>query len=74
MVGVAGLLSGCDQEPVRDVDYWKTHVDERKAKVSACVSNPGQLDGTPNCINAKRAESDAVLRGKPGTVPHIKVD
>jgi hypothetical protein len=51
-------LSACDKtEEVKTVDWYLSNLDAMKAKVSECRSNPGQLRGTPNCINAERADT-----------------
>lgn len=39
-------------EEVKTVNYYKQHTAERKAKIDECKNNPGELRGTPNCINA----------------------
>lgn len=39
-------------EEVKTVNYYKQHISERKAKIEECKNNPGELKGTPNCINA----------------------
>lgn len=63
--GVLGL-AGCTKEslePVQTVEWYKTHEAERIATIQKCTNNPGQLEGTPNCINARGA-ADALFRGQ----------
>ena len=63
--GVLGL-AGCTKEaldPVQTVEWYKTHETERMAVLQKCMNNPGQLEGTPNCINARGA-ADALFRGQ----------
>jgi hypothetical protein len=43
-------------EEVKTVNYYKQHISEQKAKIAECKNNPGELRGTPNCINALTAE------------------
>lgn len=43
-------------EEVKAVNYYKQHTKERKAKIDECKNNPGELRGTPNCVNALTAE------------------
>lgn len=43
-------------EEVKKVNYYKQHSTERKAKIDECKNNPGELRGTPNCVNALTAE------------------
>ena len=57
-------LSGCTQEaldPVHTVEWYKSHEAERTAMVTKCHNNPGQLDKTPNCINAQQAVDDIAM-------------
>lgn len=57
------MLTGCDknQETVQTVDWYKSHDSERKEVISKCKNNPGELEFTPNCINASRAETSLKL-------------
>jgi len=48
------MLVGCN-EPTRDKEYYLSHRDELKQKITQCGKNPGELANTPNCINAKDA-------------------
>jgi hypothetical protein len=48
------IFAGCG-EKVQTVEWYKEHHDERKAQVEKCINNPGKLEKTPNCINAKAA-------------------
>ena len=61
--GVLGIV-GCTQEaldPVQTVAWYKAHEAERNAMVTKCHNNPGQLDKTPNCINAQQAVDDIAM-------------
>ncbi|MDR2876034.1 MAG: EexN family lipoprotein [Methylobacillus sp.] len=41
------------------VGWYKTHDAERKEVLAKCNDNPGELQNTPDCINAARAEHAA---------------
>ncbi len=61
--GVPGIV-GCTQEaldPVQTVAWYKAHEAERIAMATKCHNNPGQLDKTPNCINAQQAVDDIAM-------------
>ncbi len=61
--GVLGI-GGCTQEaldPVHTVAWYKAHEAERIAMATKCHNNPGQLDKTPNCINAQQAVDDIAM-------------
>ncbi len=61
--GVLGIV-GCTQEaldPVQSVAWYKAHEAERIAMATKCHNNPGQLDKTPNCINAQQAVDDIAM-------------
>lgn len=61
--GVLGI-GGCTQEaldPVHTVSWYKAHEAERNAMATKCHNNPGQLDKTPNCINAQQAVDDIAM-------------
>lgn len=51
-------------ESVHDVDWFKTHDDERQSTLRDCSNNPAELRDTPNCINALQAER-ALSSGEP---------
>ena len=61
--GVLGVV-GCTKEslePVQTVEWYKTHEPERIAMATKCHDNPGQLEKTPNCINAQQAVDDIAM-------------
>ena len=63
---LSGVLEivGCTQEalePVQSVAWYKAHEAERVAMASKCHNNPGQLQKTPNCINAQQAVDDIAM-------------
>ena len=57
-------IGGCTQEaldPVHTVAWYKAHEAERIAMATKCHNNPGQLEKTPNCINAQKAIDDIAM-------------
>ena len=68
---LGSILAGCEDrkmgEEVRNVGWYEANKAERAAKLTECMSNPGKLDATPNCINASRAENNAKAGTKWGT-------
>ena len=59
---VAAVLAGCGENtPVQTVDWYKAHEAERTATIAKCMTNPGELDASPNCINATTAANHLVL-------------
>lgn len=54
---LACSLVGCkgENEEIHDVDYYYKNFDECKKQVEKCQNNPGKLEDTPNCKNAKAA-------------------
>ena len=63
LTGVLGIV-GCTPEalePVQSVAWYKAHEAERVAMATKCHNNPGQLEKTPNCINAQQAVDDIAL-------------
>jgi hypothetical protein len=56
---VALATAGCSrpaEDKAQTVDFYRTHVDERRSVVAACANDPGRLDKTPACVNAQQAE------------------
>jgi hypothetical protein len=55
-------------EETHDVAWFEAHTAERKAKITECKGNPGELEWIPNCRNAGVAQghADLVAWGKKG--------
>ncbi|GAB0153219.1 EexN family lipoprotein [Marinobacterium sp. BA1] len=68
---VALMLTGCNDEPTYDVEYYKTHEKERTEKLAECKNNPGELRETPNCINAQKAHTAIIFNPKLKDAPSI---
>jgi hypothetical protein len=53
------VVAACDDPPPRalfTVNYYKTHENDRLAKLKECDGNP-TAQKTPDCVNAVRAQS-----------------
>ena len=60
-----GMLTatGCGQsEPVQTADWYKANDAARKAMLEKCNNNPGELGGSPNCVNAAAAAHQLFFR------------
>jgi hypothetical protein len=63
--------AGCAPVPdrsTRTVDYYTGHTQERQTMIDECKNDPGELAGSPNCINAMasaRRAGQASLRTLP---------
>lgn len=60
---LASSLMGCKEEEIHDVDYYYKNFDECKKQVEKCQNNPGKLEDTPNCKNAKAAYHKRLIHG-----------
>ncbi len=59
------LVSACGRsEPVRSVDYYLEHADERKQTIAKCNGLPSRGDQDDNCSNAALASQKATLRSR----------
>ena len=73
VVAVA-LLAGCDEkETAQTVDWYKAHEAERTAMIAKCKANPGELDASPNCINAVTAANHLAVE-KRGYTKHAPIN
>jgi len=67
------LVTGCSKDaPVQTVEWWKDHKTERTEMLYRCANNPGELGGTPNCVNAAEAETNSVVKGTGYGVSNVK--
>jgi hypothetical protein len=62
---VSSSLVGCkgENEEIHDVEYYYKNFDECKKQVEKCQNNPGKLEDTPNCKNAKAAYHKRLIFG-----------
>jgi hypothetical protein len=54
------LVAGCDDPPPRalfTVNYYKTHENDRLAKLKECQGNPAQEKMPEDCLNATQAQT-----------------
>lgn len=57
LIGLTGLsLAACDTEPTRDVQYYLDHKEERTAKLTECLNNPGEKS-TPQTARTRSLQS-----------------
>ena len=63
----ASMLVSCDNKqdvsnlgPARDVRYYLENPDARKETIAKCNNNPGELENTPDCVNAYDASEEAM--------------
>lgn len=65
------VLAGCKDEPVRDVNYYLEHKEERDEKLAECNNDPGRLMHMPNCVNADKAAMKALFDSKKQGMPRF---
>ena len=71
---MAMVLAGCnEEETVQTVDWYKAHETERTAMIAKCKANPGELDASPNCINAVTAANHLTVE-KRGYTKHAPIN
>jgi hypothetical protein len=67
------VLASCSKEPVQvpvqTVEWFKEHKTEREAQINKCESNPGELEETPNCVNATDARNSLIWSSRTGGNP-----
>lgn len=78
VLGVLLPVSWCNAEETRTVEWYLKAENKAawEAKLEECRNNPGELEKTPNCINA-RAAFDKDFRGgefKPTREPTFGFD
>lgn len=74
VLAIAAILSGCGEStPVQTVEWYKEHDAERRDMLTKCKSNPGELENSPNCINAQQAENEKAASRR-GLSPLAPID
>jgi hypothetical protein len=53
--GTAGCMRGPEVK-APTVEYFRAHAAERQAQLRECTSDPGSLNQTNQCVNAREAE------------------
>lgn len=59
-------LASCDNKDAgknsaaHDVQYYLDNPDARKETIAKCNNNPGDLEDTPDCVNAFQASEQAM--------------
>lgn len=53
---------GWQPDQARTVQWYAAHPAERERTRRACLNDPGHLEQTPDCINAKRGELEAMAQ------------
>lgn len=72
---IAALIlsfAGCG-DGVKTVEYYNSHVEERDAKISECMNDPGGHKGDANCVNAAQAKLHSGVPVEPGKSPDGKI-
>lgn len=71
-VTAVAILSACSSEKENDVQYYVDHPTERAEKIEECSNNPGKLDSTVNCVNAKDAQVRQEFSSENKGMPRIR--
>ena len=65
-------LTGCGSEEIKTVEYYKTHIAERDAKIKECLNNPEASKENANCTNAGSAKFHSGVEIDPNTATNAK--
>lgn len=65
----ATVFSGCTNNKSENIEtsstktviWYESHSKERAETLQKCFENPGELEDTPNCENARQAEIQASI-------------
>ena len=60
--GTPARAQGWQPNQARTVQWYAAHPAERERTRRACLNDPGHLEQTPDCINAKRGELEAATQ------------
>ncbi|ACZ11804.1 EexN family lipoprotein [Sulfurospirillum deleyianum] len=71
-VAIVFSLTGCGSEEVKTVEYYKTHIAERDAKIKECLNNPGASKENANCANAASAKFHSGIEIDPSKATDAK--
>jgi hypothetical protein len=73
-------LAGCGEDgpatstPTQTVEWFQAHETERKAVLTDCTNNPGEMQDVPNCVNAEQAERLESTGSYDGTMEWFGID
>lgn len=66
LIGIAASLAGCNDpdkgQQSKTVGWFLDHRDELALALKGCSDNPGELQTTPNCINANEARNQITVQ------------
>jgi hypothetical protein len=66
LIAVAAALTGCNDadkgQQTKTVGWFLDHRDELAVALKGCSDNPGELQKTPNCINANEARNQVTIQ------------
>jgi hypothetical protein len=66
LIMVAAALTGCNDadrgQQSKTVGWFLNHRDELAVALKGCSDNPGELQMTPNCINANEARNQVTVQ------------
>ena len=62
LITVAAALAGCNDPDDRGQFDRLAGRDELAAALKGCSDNPGELEKTPNCINANEARNQVTVQ------------
>ena len=66
LIIVSAALTGCNDtdkgQKGKTVSWFLDHRDELTATLKGCGDNPGELEKTPNCINANEARNQVTVQ------------
>jgi hypothetical protein len=66
LITVAVALAGCNDadkgQQAKTVGWFLDHREELAVALKGCSDNPGELQKTPNCINANEARNQVTVQ------------
>jgi hypothetical protein len=66
LITAAATVTGCNDadkaQQVKTVGWFLDHREELTAALKKCRDNPGELETTPNCVNANEARNQVTVQ------------
>jgi len=66
LITVAVALASCNEadngQQAKTVGWFLDHREELAVALKGCSNNPGELQKTPNCINANEARNQVTIQ------------